>query len=69
MTIIDIKEHLNYIDLLCFTISYNEKILRSFFPRIYVRKSHHGAPKLSVESSVESYNIIFVKINESYIEK
>ena len=33
-----------------------KKILRSFFPRIYVRKSHHGAPKLSVESSVESYN-------------
>ena len=46
-----------------------KKILRSFFPRIYVRKSHHGAPKLSVESSVESYNIIFVKRNESYIEK
>ena len=44
-------------------------ILRSFLPSIYVHKSHRGAPKLSVESSVESYNTILVKINESCIEK
>ena len=44
-------------------------ILRSFFSSIYVHKSHHGAPKLSVESSVESYNTILVKTNESCIEK
>ena len=44
-------------------------ILYSFFPSIYIHKSHHGAPKLSVELSVESYNTILVKINESCIEK
>ena len=44
-------------------------ILRSFFLAFNVLKSHCGAPKLSVESSVESYNTILVKTNESCIEK
>ena len=44
-------------------------ILHSFSPIIYIHKSHLGASKLSVESSVESYNTILVKTNESCIEK